>query len=149
MQKKCVLSLRLVLTGLCLASFFAWPSTALGQAESAGSTTRCLGFAANAYGTTAFVGKIITSGKTAPVSIGSGCGTTKVGASQTGTVLSVSAAPTIATAAIDSTAASTANSATATSVLHQISLLEGAYYRERGESREHNYPHQHWSPRER
>jgi len=126
MQKKCVFSLWLPVAALLTISFLASSSKAQAQVVSAAATaTQCFGFAANAYGTTAFVGGTVTSGKTAPVNIGSGCGTTKIGASQTGTVLSVSDAPTITTAIVDTSAASTASSATSTADVHQINLLGG------------------------
>ncbi|MGI9074794.1 MAG: choice-of-anchor P family protein [Bryobacteraceae bacterium] len=126
MRKDRFFSLCLPVTSLFVVSLVAAAGTARAQeASTAASPTQCRGFAASAYGTTAFVGRTITSGKTAPVSIGNGCGTTKIGASQTGTVLSVSDLPTITTAIISTTAASTANSATATSDVHQISLLGG------------------------
>jgi hypothetical protein len=84
-----------------------------------------LEYSASAYGTRAFVGSTIIVGETAPVSVGSGCGTAAVGVTHTGTVASVTALPTIQTGAINTSAANSSNAATATSDVHQISLLAG------------------------
>src|SRR6266581_4195308 len=82
-----------------------------------------LEFSASAYGTYAFVGSTVVVGQTAPVSVGGGCGTAAVGVTHSGTVLSVTALPTIQTGAINTSAASTTNAATATSDVHDIFLL--------------------------
>ena len=83
-----------------------------------------LEFSASAYGTYAFVGSTIVAGKTAPVSVGSGCGTAAVNQTASGTVASVTVPFVITTGAVNTTAASTTNSATATSDVHQVSTLQ-------------------------
>ena len=107
---------RLAAVFLCLAA--AMTFVALNSAQAA-----FLEFSASAYGTYAFVGSTVTVGQTAPVSVGSGCGTAAVGVTHSGTVLSVNALPIIQTGAINTSAASTTNSATATSDVHDIFLL--------------------------
>jgi hypothetical protein len=107
---------RLVTVCGCLAA--AMTFVALNSAQAA-----FLEFSASAYGTYAFVGSTIVVGQTAPVSVGSGCGTAAVGVTHSGTVASVTVLPTIHTGAINTSAASTANSATATSDVHDIFLL--------------------------
>jgi len=107
---------RLVTVCGCLAA--AMTFVALNSAQAA-----FLEFSASAYGTYAFVGSTVTVGQTAPVSVGSGCGTAAVGVTHSGTVLSVNALPAIQTGAINTSAASTTNSATATSDVHDIFLL--------------------------
>ena len=80
-------------------------------------------FRAGAYGSYAFVGQTVTLGKTAPVGVGSGCGTAQVGASTTGTVASVTLPPLILTGAMDTSAASAASDATASAATHSVNLL--------------------------
>jgi hypothetical protein len=82
-------------------------------------------FSAGAYGTTAWVGNTVKVGQTAPVSIGSGCGTAQVGVSQNGTLASVSAAPLVNTGVVDTTGWTTANSSTGSADLYQLNLLGG------------------------
>jgi hypothetical protein len=50
-------------------------------------------YSAGAYGTYAYVGNVVETAKTAPVGVGPGCGTPKVGASDTATVATVNVAP--------------------------------------------------------
>src|SRR5260370_4148942 len=102
---------RLVVVCACLAAAMTFVAFNSVQAS-------FLEFSASAYGTNAFVGNTVTVGKTAPVGIGSGCGTPQAGLTVTGTVLSVNALPTIQTGAINTSPASTTNSATATSYVH-------------------------------
>jgi hypothetical protein len=82
-------------------------------------------FSAGAYGTSAFVGDVVKLGKTAPVGIGAGCGTTEVGASKAGTVASVNALPLVQTGLINTSAISSSSSASATSNVNQVNLLAG------------------------
>ena len=93
-----------------------------------------LEFSASAYGTNAFVtgaGATVISGPTAPVSIGGGCGTPKVGAMADGVVFGVSVPPIIVALtgttadAIHTHAESTSDSAFATSDVLDINLLGG------------------------
>ena len=98
----------------------AFSTTLLAQTNS-----ETLLFRASAYGTYAFVGQTIKSGKTAPVGIGGGCGTAQVGASRTGTVLTVNAPPIVTTGVINTSASSSATAATATADVHQVNLLAG------------------------
>jgi len=116
---------RLAAVFLCLAAampFVANNSLAVGP---------LLTYSASAYGTYAFVGGTIVAGKTAPVSVGGGCGTFIVPQTKTGTVLTVSVPPLITNGAVDTSAASVVNSATGTSTVHEaivnvpISLLGG------------------------
>ena len=110
---------RLVTVCGCLAAamtFIANNSLAVGP---------LLTYTASAYGTYAFVGGTVVAGKTAPVSIGGGCGAVTVPQTKTGTVLTVSVLPTIQTGQIDTSAASVVNSATGTADVHDISLLGG------------------------
>ena len=102
---------------LCLAA--AMPIVAIN------STARAafLEYSASAYGTRAFVGSTIIVGQTAPVSVGSGCGTAAVGITHTGTVATVSILPTIHTGAINTSASSASNAATGTSDVHDVFLL--------------------------
>jgi hypothetical protein len=111
---------RPVVVCACLAAAMAFVAFNSVQASSS-----FLEFSASAYGTYAFVGSTVVAGKTAPVSVGGGCGTAAVGVTHSGTVASVTVPPVITTGAINTTAASTTNSATATSDVHQISLLGG------------------------
>jgi hypothetical protein len=82
-------------------------------------------FRAGAYGTYAFVGKTVTLGKTATVSVGGGCGTPEEGASRTKTVASVNALPLVSTGVINTSAMSSDNAATGTADIHQANLLAG------------------------
>lgn len=82
-------------------------------------------FTAGAYGTTATVAGVVTVGRTAPVSVGSGCGTAKVPSSQTGTVASLSALPLVTTGAVNTSASDTPGMATGSANVYQVSLLGG------------------------
>ena len=82
-------------------------------------------FRAGAYGTYAFVGKTVTLGKTAAVSVGGGCGTPEEGASRSKTVASVNALPLVSTGVINTSAVSSDDAATGTSDIHQANLLAG------------------------
>jgi hypothetical protein len=84
-----------------------------------------LEFSASAYGTYAFVGSTITTAKTAPVSVGPGCGTAQVGETSSGTVASLNAPPIAVTGLVNTDAATAPNEATASSDVHQIDLLDG------------------------
>jgi len=95
----------------------------VGAAQSTSSQT--ILFRAGAYGSTAFVGQTLTLAKTAPVGVGSGCGTAQVGASTTGTVTSVTLPPLILTGLSDTSAASAASDATASADAHDVNLLGG------------------------
>jgi hypothetical protein len=83
-------------------------------------------FKAGAYGTYAFVGHTVTLSKTAPVSIGPGCGTPEEGVSRTKTVVSVSGPPILTTATIQDSASSGTDLDTATSDIQTVNLLDGA-----------------------
>jgi hypothetical protein len=96
-------------------------TSSISSAQSATSET--ILFRAGAYGSYAFVGQTITLGKTAPVGVGSGCGTAQVGASVTGTVASVTLPPLILTGTMDTSAASAASDATASADAHDVNLL--------------------------
>src|SRR4030095_13964036 len=102
---------------LCLAA--AMPIVAINSTAQAAF----LEYSASAYGTRAFVGSTIIVGQTAPVSVGSGCGTAAVGITHTGTVATVSILPTIHTGAINTSASSASNAATGTSDIHDVFLL--------------------------
>ena len=82
-------------------------------------------FSASAYGTYAFVGSTVTVGKTAPVSLGSGCGTPQVGLTVHGTVASLSAPPIAVTGLVDTSATTAPDEATSTSDVNEINLLSG------------------------
>jgi hypothetical protein len=107
---------RLVTVCGCLAA--AMTFVALNSVQAA-----FLNYTANAYGTYAFVGSTIVVGKTAPVTVGPGCGTAAINVSASGTVGSVTALPTIKTGIINTNAHDALNSATANSDVHAISLL--------------------------
>jgi hypothetical protein len=109
---------RLAAVFLCLAA--AMPFVALNSLQAS-----FLEFSASAYGTYGFVGSTVVAGKTAPVSVGPGCGTPVVGLSKTGTVLTVNVPGIITTGQINTSATSSSNAATATSDVHQINLLGG------------------------
>lgn len=111
-----------------IRNHFAWAILVLLAVSTpvlAQNNSQTLLFRAGAYGSYAFVGQTVKLGKTAPVGIGGGCGTAKVGASQTGTVLSVNALPIITTGLINTNANSSATAATATADVHQLNLLAG------------------------
>jgi hypothetical protein len=110
---------RFCLACICLAA--ALPFIAL---SSAAQTTTQL-YSADAYGTYAYVGNVVETAKTAPAGIGPGCGTPKVGASDTATVATVNEAPIVVTGAINSSASSAENSATASSEVNGLDLLAG------------------------
>jgi hypothetical protein len=82
-------------------------------------------FTAGAYGTTATVAGVVSVARTAPVGVGSGCGTAKVPASQTGTVASLTALPLLTTGAVNTTASDTSGMATGSADVYQVSLLGG------------------------
>jgi len=82
-----------------------------------------LDYTASAYGTYAFVGSTVVVGQTAPVSVGPGCGTAAINQSVSGTVLSVTALPTIQTGTINTNASDALNTATGSADVHSISLL--------------------------
>jgi hypothetical protein len=104
---------------LLLLTLLLTPSICSAQNAESGTVL----FQAGAFGSYAFVGQTVTLGKTAPVGVGTGCGTTQVGASTTGTVASVTLPPLILTGAIDTTAESAASDATASADAHDINLL--------------------------
>ena len=109
---------RLVTVCTCLAA--AMTFVALNSVQAA-----FLNYAANAYGTYAFVGSTVVVGQTAPVTVGSGCGTAAINVSASGTVASVTASPTVKTGVINTNAHDALNFATASSDVHDISLLGG------------------------
>lgn len=120
MQKLNDVSHLLAVAALSLAALAGRPISA--------ATSPTLAFSASAYGTFAVAGKAVSSPPTAVVSIGSGgsgCGTTQVGASKTGSAGSVIDAPTITSGTIETSVSSTSNSATATSDVRQINLAGG------------------------
>lgn len=82
-------------------------------------------FKADAYGSYAFVGSTVKLGKTAPVGTGSSCGTTQIGMNRTGTVASVTAAPTLTTGAINTTASTASTSSRASAAVAEVNLLGG------------------------
>jgi hypothetical protein len=82
-------------------------------------------YSAGAYGTYAYVGNVVETAKTAPVGVGPGCGTPKVGASDTATVATVNVAPLVTTGTINTSASSALNMATASSDIHNVSVLSG------------------------
>jgi hypothetical protein len=110
---------RLLVSSLCLAAVMS-----LVALNSAAQTTTQL-YSAGAYGTYAFVGNVVETAKTAPVGVGAGCGTPKVGATDTATVATVNAAPLVVTGAVNSSASSAENMATGSSDIHNIVLLSG------------------------
>ena len=114
----------------CLAA--ATPFVAINTIR--GQNSDILEFSASAYGTNAFItgaGATVISGPTAPVGIGGGCGTPKIGATADGVVLGVSVPPFIiaqtgtSTDAIHTHAESTADSAFATADTLDFNLLGG------------------------
>jgi hypothetical protein len=107
---------RLVTVRTCLAA--AMTFVALNSVQAA-----FLNYAANAYGTYAFVGSTVTVGQTAPVTVGSGCGTAAINQSASGTVASVTVQPIVKTGVINTSAHNALNAATASSDVHDISLL--------------------------
>jgi len=82
-------------------------------------------FSAGAYGTYAFVGSTISTAKTAPVDIGGGCGTTRIGASVNGTVGSVTDPPLVMTGVVNTAASDNGTSSAASADVHQMNLLAG------------------------
>jgi hypothetical protein len=107
---------RLAAVFLCLAA--AMPFVALNSVQAA-----FLDYTASAYGTYAFVGSTVVVGQTAPVGVGPGCGTAAINQSASGTVLSVTALPTIQTGTINTNASDALNTATGSADVHSISLL--------------------------
>src|SRR5882724_8430964 len=104
---------RLVVVCGCLAA--AMTFVALNSVQAA-----FLNYAANAYGTYAFVGSTVTVGQTAFVNVGPGCGTAAINVSASGTVASVTHLPTIKTGAINTNAHDALIAATASSDVHDI-----------------------------
>jgi hypothetical protein len=96
----------------------------LGRSALAADATTTV-FSAGAYGTYAFVGNTISVAKTAPVDIGGGCGTTKIGASANGTVGSVTDPPLVITGVVNTAASNNGTSSTASADVHQVNLLAG------------------------
>jgi hypothetical protein len=92
--------------------------------HSAAQTTTQL-YSAEAYGTYAYVGNVASTAKTAPSSVGGGCGTAKVGATDSATVASVNASPLVVTGVINTMASSSENMATASSDVNGVNLLAG------------------------
>jgi hypothetical protein len=107
---------RLVVVSIILAA--AMPFVAINSVQAA-----FLDYTASAYGTYAFVGSTVVVGQTAPVGVGPGCGTAAINQSASGTVVSVTALPTIQTGIINTNAHDALNTATASSDVHNISLL--------------------------
>jgi hypothetical protein len=81
-------------------------------------------YKADAFGTTASVGKTITIGQTAPVIVPI-CQTANVPFTLTGTLASLSAPPLVSTGVVNTSAADTTGMATASADVHAISLLVG------------------------
>jgi hypothetical protein len=108
---------RLLVTSLSLAAAVSFIAI-----NSAAQTDTQL-YSAGAYGSYAYVGNVVETAKTAPVAVGPGCGTPKIGASDTATVSTVNAAPLVATGVINTSASSAENMATATSDIHNVSVL--------------------------
>lgn len=109
----------LLLTGISVALMAFGASAASASAQE-------YGFGANAYGTQAFVGKTIESGRSAAV--GLGC-TSSVGITHTNTALSVSVPGVLSTGTIDTSAASsttpTGVESTGSATTQTVSLLGG------------------------
>lgn len=105
--------------GICLAT--ALPFLAL----NATAQQSFLDYTAGAYGTYAVVGNLVSVAKTAPVGVGPGCGTAKVGVTANGTVASVNAFPLIQTGVINTSASDATNMATGSSDVHGVALLAG------------------------
>lgn len=82
-------------------------------------------FSAGAYGTSARVGSIVKVAQTAPVGVGSGCGTAQVPLTRTGTIASVDVEPLVKTGLADTSASDTAQGSTGSADLFQIYLLRG------------------------
>ena len=89
------------------------------------SVAQFLEYSASAYGTYAYVGSTATIGKTAPVSVGPGCGTAQTGVTASGTVASLTAAPTAVTGSVNTSASTALNKATGTADVHNVNLLVG------------------------
>jgi len=84
-----------------------------------------LEFSANAYGTRAYVGNTVTVAKTAPVAVGSGCGTAAVNQSVSGSLGAASSPPYATTGSINTSAHNSTTSSTATADVHNMGLLAG------------------------
>ena len=97
----------------------------VGQSDATTFSGLTTAFSAGAYGTYAFVGNTISVAKTAPVGIGGGCGTTKIGASVNGTVGSVTDPPLVMTGVVNTAASDNGKSSTASADVHQVNLLAG------------------------
>ncbi len=108
---------RLVVVCGCLAAAMTFVAN--------NSVAAFLEYSGSAYGTYAFVGSTVTVGKTAPVNLGSRCGTPQVGLTASGTVASLYAGTIAQTGAVNTNAATALNKATASSDVHQINLLSG------------------------
>ena len=110
---------RLAVIITCLAAAMAFvASNSLAQQS-------FLTYSANAYGTYAFVGSTVVFGKTAPVSVGPGCGTPQVGLTVNGTAGSLNSPPDAVTGSVNTSAATALNSATGISDVHDVNLLVG------------------------
>jgi hypothetical protein len=89
------------------------------------SVAQFLEYSGSAYGTYAYVGSTVTIGKTAPVSVGPGCGTPQTGLTASGTVASLNAPPGAVTGLVNTSASTALNQATASSDVHNVNLLVG------------------------
>ena len=89
------------------------------------SVAQFLEYSGSAYGTYAYVGSTVTIGKTAPVSVGPGCGTPQTGLTASGTVASLNAPPNAVTGSVNTSASTALNKATGTSDVHNVNLLVG------------------------
>jgi hypothetical protein len=114
MKIVCATFLTLLALVLCVG---VTPQVALAQSN----TT--LVFGGSAFGTDAFVGNTVLSGKTAFVTLGD-CSTT-VGAHVTNTVTSVNVPPLFTTGAINTAAMTSATMSQASSQVQQVSALSG------------------------
>jgi hypothetical protein len=82
-------------------------------------------YSAGAYGSQASVAGIVTVARTAPVAVGSGCGTAKVPSMVTGTVASLNALPLLTTGLVNTSASDAPGIATGSSDVHSLTLLAG------------------------
>ena len=89
------------------------------------SVAQFLEYSASAYGTYAYVGSTVVIGKTAPVSVGPGCGTPQTGLTASGTDASLTAPPNAVTGSVNTSASTALNKATGTSDVHNVNLLVG------------------------
>jgi hypothetical protein len=89
------------------------------------SVAQFLEYSGSAYGTYAYVGSTVVVGKTAPVSVGPGCGTPQTGLTASGTVASLNAPPRAVTGSVNTSASTALNKATGTSDVHNVNLLVG------------------------